>query len=44
MKLPDIDKEKLTMLRLINGWLALSLVAATTVAVVEAIKFIGRLF
>ena len=44
MKLPDLDKEKLTMLRLINGWLALSLVAATAYAVVEAIRFIGRLF
>jgi hypothetical protein len=44
MKLPDLDKERLVMYRLVNGWLAIGLVSTTVWLVVQVINFIKGLF
>lgn len=44
MMLPEMDKERLVTQRLINGWLAISLVCFTVWAATQAITYIGSLF
>lgn len=44
MKLPDLERERLNMYRLVNGWLALGLVTATVWLGLQVIRFIGGLF
>jgi hypothetical protein len=46
MKLPEteLDRERLNTQRLVNGWLAVSLVVFTTWSITEAVIFIGGLF
>lgn len=44
MQIPEMDRERLVTQKLINGWLAISLVSFTIWISTRAITFIGSLF
>ena len=44
MQIPELERERLVTQRLVNGWLAVSLVSFVIWAATQGIKFIGSLF